>query len=146
MHLAEAGGTLQTAVRDRAGECTNLVRAEGWKKCGEKLSEGWGGWGGGEKQSKTEQLPGRELVTRLHAWVPLSIKVSEAGRSSSAEGDVRASLAPFSHAGSGGIPQISLLLRLPGGAAVQRTASQCVLLFCSVVCQRWTCFSSLHSF
>lgn len=51
---------------------------------------------GGGKQSKTEQLPGRELVvTRLHAWVPLSIKVSETGRSSSAEGDVRASLAPL---------------------------------------------------
>lgn len=32
---------------------------------------------------------------RLHAWVPLSIKVTEASYFSSAEGDVRASLAPF---------------------------------------------------
>lgn len=66
MHLAETGGTLQTAVRDCPGEYTNLV------------AEGGEGWLDGEA----------ELL--LQPWVPLSIKVSGASYSSSSEGDVRA--------------------------------------------------------
>lgn len=78
----------------------------------------------GERQRNRAASRQRDGV-RLHAWAPLSIKVSEDSYCSSAEGDVRASLAPF--------PMLAPGEFLTSPSALERCGSKNSQPMCSTV-------------